>query len=332
MYSKICTSTLIALMALVPYISAHGVIVNAVGDASSVQGAALGMDPNTPRDGTRRRPFQQDTTIFEEDADELATASGCGQTLAGGANNVQSGVSAMAAQGTIPQVTAGGQLTMTLHQVNADGAGPYACMIDMTGTGASFQPLQVTTQVPGERGRDRDGNTTPHPLVVAMPANMQCTGTAGGATGICMVRCQNPARNGPFGGCVPVQQMPVDNANAVANPNLNTGAGNVNNGNVNNGNVNAGANTGVNTGANTNNGQTTTGQTGNANTGVNTGANVNGQTGQATSFNRNQRRAAKLLTDADFLEEDAEDAEEEAKAAATAKPAKPARKFRFHRH
>jgi len=109
--------------------------------------------------------------------------------------------------GGLPKVTAGGSLSMTLHQINADGAGPYTCMIDMTGTGTNFQTITVTTQVPGRRGRDKHGSATDFPLVVSLPANMACTGIAGAITGICMVRCQNPVHAGPFGGCVPVQQV-----------------------------------------------------------------------------------------------------------------------------
>lgn len=49
---------------------------------------------------------------------------------------------------------------MTLHQVNGDGAGPYTCMIDATGTGTNWVNMQVTTNVPGRRGNDRNGAET----------------------------------------------------------------------------------------------------------------------------------------------------------------------------
>lgn len=49
--------------------------VKAVGDQGGV-GAAIGVDPDTPRDGTRRNPFQQDSTRFKGD-----NADTCGQTL-----------------------------------------------------------------------------------------------------------------------------------------------------------------------------------------------------------------------------------------------------------
>ena len=107
---------------------------------------------------------------------------------------------------TLPQITPGGSVSMTLHQVNGDGAGPYTCMIDATGTGTQWTPIQVTTNVEGSaRGRNNDNSQTDLPLNVAIPAGQTCTGTVAGQSNVCMVRCQNPARAGPFGGCVPVQ-------------------------------------------------------------------------------------------------------------------------------
>jgi len=75
------------------------------------------VDPSTPRDGTRRNPFQQDSTRFRNEG-----AEECGETLGGGTNNVQTGTAEVMAQngGTLPQVSPGGQISMTLHQVNAE--------------------------------------------------------------------------------------------------------------------------------------------------------------------------------------------------------------------
>jgi len=216
MYSKIIYSSLFSLAALVPYISAHGLILAATGDLGG-QGQGLAVDTNIPRTGKTRNPFQLDTTIFKNQKN-VQNAQGCGQTLLSGQVDIASGVQAAVTSG-LPQVSAGGQLTMTLHQINADGAGPYTCMIDMTGTGQSFQQLVVTSNVPGNRGNRIAGSLTDFSLVAAMPANMQCVGASGTATGICMVRCQNPAAAGPFGGCVPVQQaQPGTNGTAIAAP------------------------------------------------------------------------------------------------------------------
>ena len=78
------------------------------------------MDPSTPRDGTTRNPFQQDSTRFRGDA-----ADTVGETLAGGDNNIEAGTKAIMAEtgSELPQVTPGGTVDMTLHQVNGDGGG-----------------------------------------------------------------------------------------------------------------------------------------------------------------------------------------------------------------
>ncbi|KAH7024456.1 uncharacterized protein B0I36DRAFT_250867, partial [Microdochium trichocladiopsis] len=188
-------------------VSGHAAITQATGDLGGA-GSALGIIADTPRDGTGRKPFQQDATAFRGQAADV-----CGRTLAGGDNDIEKGTAAIlaanAAAGNstqLPQVSAGGKLTMTLHQVNADGAGAYTCMIDATGTGAKWVPITVSTNVDGSaRGVNQKGSKTDNVLVADIPAGQTCTGTVAGQSNVCMVRCQNPARAGPFGGCVPVQ-------------------------------------------------------------------------------------------------------------------------------
>ena len=99
---------------------------------------------------------------------------------------------------------------MTLHQVNADGAGPYTCMINDDGTATSWQEITVSENVPGDDGRDRDGEETDFFLTASIPVDQECSGTAAGQENVCLVRCENPARNGPFGGVVPVQMVTED--------------------------------------------------------------------------------------------------------------------------
>lgn len=84
----------LGLLAVAQLVAGHGAIIKAVGDAGG-QGSAIGgmtstylpvyimnipnirtVDPATPRDGTKRNPFQQDSTRFK--GDNKAT---CGQTL-----------------------------------------------------------------------------------------------------------------------------------------------------------------------------------------------------------------------------------------------------------
>ncbi|KAH6631913.1 hypothetical protein F5144DRAFT_235502 [Chaetomium tenue] len=234
------TKTLLTLafLATAQLVAGHGAIIAAVGDAGGT-GMGLGVDTSTPRDGTRRRPFQQDSTRFRGDA-----ADTVGETIGAGDNQLEAGTTAIMAEtgDSLPQVTAGGELQMTLHQVNGDGAGPYTCMINADGTAQTWTNIQVTQNVPGRNSRNRDGSATDFPLVASIPAIQACTGTVAGQEDVCLVRCQNSARAGPFGGVVPVQ-MVNDNAGAGA------GAGAGNGGAAGNGTADAGTGTGTGTGA-----------------------------------------------------------------------------------
>ena len=130
----------LALLAGAQLVAGHGAIIKAVGDAGGM-GMALGIDTSTPRDGTRRNPFQQDSTRFKGDQ-----ASTFGETVGGGDNNLETGTKAIMAEtgDQLPQVSQGGEVTMTLHQVNADGGGPYTCDINADGTGQTWTDIQVT--------------------------------------------------------------------------------------------------------------------------------------------------------------------------------------------
>jgi len=101
--------------------------------------------------------------------------------------------------------------------MDADGAGPYTCDVSTDG-GATFTAATVVTDVPGRRGRS-DARATDFPLVLQMAAYvfvvifhptsklttfcLSTTTCTGGTDGnACIARCFNPARAGPFGGCV----------------------------------------------------------------------------------------------------------------------------------
>ncbi|GAP88553.1 putative mas3 protein [Rosellinia necatrix] len=201
----------VGLLSAAQLVAGHGAIINAVGDAGG-SGMALGVDTTTPRDGTRRRPFQQDSTRFRGDQ-----ADSVGETLAGGDNNIEQGAQAIMAEtgDQLPQITQGGELTMTLHQVNADGGGPYTCEINADGTGQTWESITVTTTPPGEDSRNRDGAASDFPLVAAIPADQACTGTVAGQDNACLVRCMNAANAGPFGGVIPVQMAGAANGGAT---------------------------------------------------------------------------------------------------------------------
>ncbi|KAK6522604.1 hypothetical protein TWF281_002042 [Arthrobotrys megalospora] len=121
---------------------------------------------------------------------------------------IASEVEKMCSKNALPQVSQGGSLTMKIHQINADGAGKYKCWIDYTGTGNNFDTkLAIKWQVKfvGKKSTNNYGSLKNQQLRVKLPAGMNCGGSYGGQNNICMVRCENSAPNGPFGGCVPIQ-------------------------------------------------------------------------------------------------------------------------------
>lgn len=149
--SSIKVTFALTLLAVADLVAGHGAITSASGDAGGT-GMALGVDTSTPRDGTRRNPFQQDSTRFRGD-----NADTFGETVGAGDNELEAGTRAIMAEtgDQLPQVSQGGEVSMTLHQVNADGGGPYTCMINDDGTGQNWQDIQVTDNVPGRNSNNR---------------------------------------------------------------------------------------------------------------------------------------------------------------------------------
>ncbi|PAV22955.1 putative gEgh 16 [Pyrrhoderma noxium] len=200
-----------SILALALHVNAHGVLTTVTG-TNGVTGQGFGVIDSTPRDGTRRNPFQQDTSIIRDKEIENGDAGVCGRTLAGGNNDVQTQLNAAIAAG-LPSAAEDGTVTMTLHQVNGDGAGPYTCEVSTDATGANFAAMTVTTNVPGRNSRS-NAKATDFALVAQMPAGATCTGGANGDA--CLVRCRNAAAAGPFGGCVAVTNTGSSSGNATA--------------------------------------------------------------------------------------------------------------------
>ena len=209
----------LTLAALAGIAAGHCVIIAATGNLGG-QGTALGCkyswryssraglthfadDSTVPRNATTREAKMDATRFIKQKTDQ------CGMTLQTGNSgiNVTSATSLVIQQsGGLPKVSESGFLNMTLHQINEDGAGPFDCKLDTTGTGLNFTStlLLSLTQVPGVGGRNKK-KTIDWPFAVGLPSDMKCTGSSGNLTGICMVKCWNPV--GPWGGCVPIQQV-----------------------------------------------------------------------------------------------------------------------------
>ncbi|EPS40890.1 hypothetical protein H072_5243 [Dactylellina haptotyla CBS 200.50] len=108
--------------------------------------------------------------------------------------------------GGLPRCTPGGYLKMIVHQINADGAGPFWCQISYDGAASWFDAnVEVIKGVLGSKKKSvrKQGTLKNYMLKVEIPAGLRCTGSYGGVDNACMLRCKNYAKNGPFGGCVP---------------------------------------------------------------------------------------------------------------------------------
>ncbi|KAK6535354.1 hypothetical protein TWF694_001816 [Orbilia ellipsospora] len=115
-----------------------------------------------------------------------------------------------AASGKISRCSPGGWINIVIWQVNDDGAGPFRCRIDTTGTGQHFGGWVPTilTQPPGTQAGysvNPGTNSNYHNLKVKLPPGARCKGSFGKFDNVCLMRCENYAVNGPFGGCLPFQ-------------------------------------------------------------------------------------------------------------------------------
>lgn len=124
------------------------------------------------------------------------------------------------ATGGLPTCADDGTVTMTLRQINQDGAGPFTADVDGTSGGtdeAAMQPATVTQDVPGlgVQGISLATNTE-FEMKVQMPAGMTCDATVAGVNNVCVMRVRNGAAAGPFGGSVAFTQSTAAKKRALA--------------------------------------------------------------------------------------------------------------------
>ncbi|CZS95429.1 related to gEgh 16 protein [Rhynchosporium agropyri] len=201
--------------------NAHGVILGAQGEAGSPASVGFQVNDAIARNCTSISPCQQDTTIIRDAEIKANVVNECGRTELTGNIDIGENTENALAANQVTSVKAGTQMTVTIHQVNADGAGPYVCDLEETGnTGVFTQNLTVTDNVPGANGFSQ-AKTQDFNITVTMPDNMNCIGGSNGK--ICTVRCRNNAQAGPFGGCFAVQQTD-GKANANTPENIATAA------------------------------------------------------------------------------------------------------------
>jgi hypothetical protein len=90
------------------------------------------VDDAIARNCTGISPCQQDTTIIRDSEITANIVNECGRTELSGNIDVGENTENALAANKVTMVKAGTKMTVTIHQVNADGAGPYTCDLDET--------------------------------------------------------------------------------------------------------------------------------------------------------------------------------------------------------
>lgn len=143
------------------------------------------------------------------------------QGVATPAGTKEQGVAAAAGQGAtagLPTTDDSGVVSLTIHQVNQDGAGPFAAMVDPTSAGTdanAFKTAEITQNVPGIGiAGISTASVMDFPVKMQMPAGMTCSGTVAGASNVCVAKMSN----GPpqfFGGSIAFTQSPAAKKRAI---------------------------------------------------------------------------------------------------------------------
>jgi hypothetical protein len=120
----------------------------------------------------------------------------------------------------LPTCAEDGTVTMTLRQINQDGAGPFTADVDGTSGGTDEAAMQKATVVKDVPGLGVQGislaTNTEFEMQVKMPAGMTCDATVAGASNVCVMRVRNGAAAGPFGGSVAFTQSAAARKRAFA--------------------------------------------------------------------------------------------------------------------
>ncbi|KAI1749638.1 hypothetical protein F4782DRAFT_297051 [Xylaria castorea] len=203
------SSSLLSFTALLALANAHGVLLGAQGIKGSPTSVGFKVHAELPRNCTSISPCQQDATIIRDAEISANIVNECGRTELDGNIDIGENTENALAANAVTQVKAGSTVDVVVHQVNADGAGPYTCDVIAQGNNGviTFPNVAVADNVPGVNGFSQ-AKEEDFTIRVTMPDNLNCTGSSAG--NVCTVRCRNNALAGPFGGCFPVQQVDVE--------------------------------------------------------------------------------------------------------------------------
>jgi hypothetical protein len=150
--------SLIHFLALISAVSAQGVIQSAQGTKGSPASLPLQVDLSAA-DANIINPAEIAQNVVNE----------CGRTLLAGNIDIGTQTEGQLSNKTVTSVTKGGNVAVTINQLDANGAGPYSCDMDFTSNadGTSGQTNLTVKET------DAGGITT---LSLTMPADMACVG------------------------------------------------------------------------------------------------------------------------------------------------------------
>jgi hypothetical protein len=135
------------------------------------------VNPDLARNCTTISPCQLDTTIIRDAELKANVVNECGRTELAGNIDIGENTENAIASKAVTQVKAGTRMTVTIHQVNADGAGPYACdLISAGNNGIITANLSIENNIPGANGLSQV-KATDFNMTVIMPDSFPaCTG------------------------------------------------------------------------------------------------------------------------------------------------------------
>lgn len=135
----------------------------------------LSVDTSLARNCTTINPCQLDATIIR-DAEINANIVGvCGRTEQNANIDVAQREEDAISSNSITSIKAGTKVAVTLHQVNADGAGPFACDLVSATNGVLAGNLTVENNVPGANGFSQ-AKAVDFNMTVVMPDDISgCT-------------------------------------------------------------------------------------------------------------------------------------------------------------
>lgn len=120
--------------------------------------------------------------------------------IPGGTVNVASELLTATSAG-LPVVFSNGSIAMTFFQVNREGGGPLTCQVSPDATGNSWQPMDITLNVPGNFGI-QPANRVQYTAIATFRAGARLIG--GATKNVGLIRCRAGVNN-QCGGCFAVQ-------------------------------------------------------------------------------------------------------------------------------